>query len=143
MPLNVIIHIESLTAKLVHSVLLSNTVVYSNTVCFKFFNKGDVCYPASARLQCIANQSSPVMWYKCRQAQHMCSMFTLSYSAGKPICGYAVFMQTSLFRYCLLVAMVKPVKFKMEQSTVKLIRLKSLFIDKSLRQVVFELWAYK
>ena len=30
-------------------------------------------------------------------------------------------------------------KFKLEQSSVKLLRFKSLFIDKSLRQVVFEL----
>ena len=61
--------------------------------------------PASTRLQCIENQRFPVIQYKHRQTQHMCSMFTVSKSADKPIYGYAVFMQTSLFRYCLLVVM--------------------------------------
>ena len=64
-----------------------------------------VWYPATARLQCIVNQRFPVMQYKRWQAQHMCRIFTLALSADKPIYGYAVIMQTSLFRYCLLVAM--------------------------------------
>ena len=34
---------------------------------------------------------------------------------------------------------VKPMKFKLEQSSVKLLRFKLLFIVKSLTQVVFEL----
>ena len=48
--------------------------------CFKLFLliKGVVQYPASARLLCIENQSFPVMWNKYKQAQHMCSMLTLS-----------------------------------------------------------------
>ena len=38
---------------------------------------------------------------------------------------------------------VKSMIFKLEQSIVKLLRLKSFFIDKSLRKVVFELWTQK
>ena len=38
-----------------------------------------------------------------------------------------------------LLLCVKPMKFKLEQSSIKLLRFKSLFIDRSQRQVVFEL----
>ena len=42
-----------------------------------------------------------------------------------------------------LLICVKPMKFKLEQSPIKLLRFKLLFIDTSLRQVVFELCSLK
>ena len=70
-----IVCIESLTAKLAHSVYHCNIGVYSiqgttqlALICFLI--KRDVWYPASERLS--------LMLCKCRQAQDMCNIITLS-----------------------------------------------------------------
>ena len=78
--LNMIICIESLTAKFIHSVYHSNTLVYSkkHSLFLDFLMKGVFGIQLVQDCSVLTNQSFPVMWYKCRQAQHMCNMFTLS-----------------------------------------------------------------
>ena len=52
-------------------------------------------------------------------------------------------MQTSLFGYCLLVAMCETNEIQARAIYCQTVQFESLFIVKSLKQVVFELWAHK
>ena len=50
----------------------------------------------------------------------------------------AVFIQTSYLDIVYLLLGAKPIKFKLEQSTVKVFKFKSLYFVKSLQQDVYE-----
>ena len=79
------------------------------------------------------------MQYKHRQAQRIVGCLQGHNQLISPYMVMPYLCRPPYLDIVYLLLCVKPMKFKLEQSSATLLRFKSLFIDKSLRQAVFDL----